>query len=138
MIRPTVKQLEDCIFDWRQKSAEIQYEYPLASDSYDTCADELEELIHPLKPSTRSYFLVESHVGTDYWVKVDRSEPDQDQSIEARCEMCGDHDRIIGIASTVEEARTLCNKNYKPSFAMAKLMVDAFKKAIDEDKDGAK
>lgn len=54
-------------------------------------------------------YLVDAHYGNDYWVRSNGTDEQADE-IEAECETCGDHDRIVGTAETPTEAKRLIAK----------------------------
>lgn len=63
-----------------------------------------------------SYYLVEGHLGSDGWERVDESNPNQIDEIEETCGECFDNDWVVGQASTLAEARELCGHHYQSDY----------------------
>jgi len=81
----------------------------------------------------KEYYLVEGHLGGDYWIEVNPDDPDQVDWIEATCHQCGDNDWIVGSASTKKEAYHLCKKYYEGTDYWED-MYESFLKEIGEGK----
>lgn len=62
-------------------------------------------------------YLIESHKGNDYLEVVDPFDEEQQRMIEEYCEICGDHDSIIGSADTYEDmAKLIRGQHYIPEY----------------------
>lgn len=63
-----------------------------------------------------SYYLVQGHLGEDYFEKV-TDDPNQEAFIEETCNECGDNDWIQGEFSTYEEGLKLIKRRrYNPEY----------------------
>lgn len=63
-----------------------------------------------------SYYLVQGHLGEDYFEKV-TGDPNQEEFIQEVCDSCGDNDWIQGEFSTYEEGLKLINsQNYNSEY----------------------
>lgn len=58
-----------------------------------------------------SYYLVESHLGGDYFERV-TDDPDQEDFIQETCDECGDNDWIVGEFSTYEEGEKIIKSQH--------------------------
>lgn len=81
---------------------------------------------------SKRWYLVENHLGSDYWKLVDESDPHQEEEIEEVCEICFDSDWIIGTAGALEEARALCGAHYNSDYGRD--MYQAFAKLLEASK----
>lgn len=63
-----------------------------------------------------SYYLVQGHLGGDYFERV-TNDPDQEDFIEEICDECGENDWIQGEFSTYEEGiRLLRTQRYDSDY----------------------
>ena len=63
-----------------------------------------------------TYYLVEGHLGEDYFEKV-TDDPNQEGFIQETCDECGDNDWIEGEFDTYEDGlKTIKNQHYSPEY----------------------
>lgn len=63
-----------------------------------------------------TYYLVEGHLGEDYFEKV-TDDPNQEYFIQETCDECGDSDWIEGEFDTYEDGlKTIKRQHYSPEY----------------------
>ena len=78
------------------------------------------------------YYLVSSHIGEDYWERVDFLNQNQEDEIEQPCAQCGDSDCVEGVAGNPEQAKNLCYSVYNEETAY--IMYQDFMKKYNSTK----
>ncbi|WP_262316425.1 hypothetical protein [Lacticaseibacillus parakribbianus] len=78
---------------------------------------------------SKRWYLVDGHIGGDYWTEVDDDDPNQVDEIQEVCETCFDNDWIVGTAGTLKEARKLCGEHYHNDYGRDTF--NEFKKLVE-------
>lgn len=79
----------------------------------------------------KEFYLVDAHIGDSYFVEVNKNDDNQVKDIEEYCEMCGEHDWVMGIVKSKRDVIKLA-KAYDYDSSYVDALIKTYERLVSE------